>query len=298
MTPSAPRDEFFLDPKTVRRVFDRASSTYDTAAVVHSEVRLRLLERLDLVRMQPRIVVDLGAGTGQASRALKRRYRSARIIALDLSLGMLRESAPQQALLRRFSPVGGDAHRLPLKEGSVDLVFSNLLLQWCHDPDAVFGEVRRVLKPDGLLTFATLGPDTLRELRAAWALVDRHTHVHRFIDMHDLGDALLRAGFAEPVMDNERLTITYPGWSELRTELQLSGSTNAAFGRSRGLTGRAAGARARTALLAAQDNIQRDGRLSVSVEVVYGQAWAGTMRPPAKAEQEVRIPVGRIARRG
>src|SRR5512138_2660718 len=158
-------DEFFLDPRAVRRSFDRAARSYDAAAAVQREIRTRLLERLDIVRLAPATVLDLGAGTGHASRELKRRYFSARVVALDLSPAMLRESARQQSLLRKFSPVCADAHRLPLRSGSLDLVLSNLLLEWCHDPDAVFGEVARVLRPAGLFTFTTVGPDTLKELR-------------------------------------------------------------------------------------------------------------------------------------
>jgi malonyl-CoA O-methyltransferase len=285
-------DEFFLDPHAVRRSFDSASASYDTAAAVHSEIRGRLLERLDIVRLQPQVVLDLGAGTGHASRALKRRYRSARVIAVDLSPAMLGAAQRQQSWWRRFECVAADAHRLPFKDASVDMVFSNLMLQWCHDPDAVFREIRRVLKPQGLLHFTTLGPDTLKELRAAWRAADAHPHVHRFIDMHDLGDALLRASFAEPVMDTERLTVTYPDISALMKELRASGSSNLAAGRGRGLTGagRLACVR-RTA-----EGLMRNGVFAVSVEVVYGQAWAGELRA-GRGSGEVRVPVTRIGRR-
>lgn len=280
------RDEFFLDPGLVRRSFDAASRTYDAAAIVQGEIRARLLERLDVVRLQPQTIVDLGAGTGHASRALKQRYRSAQVIAVDLSSGMLRQSARQQAFLRRFERVAADAHRLPMRDASVDFVFSNLLLEWAHDPDAVFAEVRRVLKPQGLFMFSTLGPDTLKELRIAWRQVDAHTHVHRFIDMHDLGDALVRARLAEPVMDTERLTITYPDIEALMRELKASGSGNIAAGRRRGLMGRSS----EQALRRHGASSMRNGVLSISVEVVYGQAWAGELRP-RPVPGEVRVPI-------
>jgi malonyl-CoA O-methyltransferase len=280
------RDEFFLDPRLVRRSFDAASRTYDAAAAVQSEIRARLLERLDVVRLQPQVIVDLGAGTGHASRALKQRYRSAQVIALDLSPGMLRESARQQTFLRRFERVAADAHRLPMRDASVDFVFSNLLLEWSHDPDRVFAEVRRVLKPRGLFMFSTLGPDTLKELRLAWRQIDSHTHVHRFIDMHDLGDALIRARLAEPVMDTERLTITYPSIEPLMRELKASGSGNIAAGRRRGLTSRSSAQALRSYGVASM----RNGVLSISVEVVYGQAWAGELRSP-HPPGEVRVPI-------
>jgi len=289
-------DEFHLDPAQVRRSFDKAAATYDAAAGVAGEIRNRLLERLDVVRLQPKVILDLGAGTGLSSKALRRRYRGAEVVALDLSPGMLARAERQQSWLRRFDPVVADAHRLPLKDSSVELVFSNLMLEWCHDPDAVFHEIRRVLRPGGLLTFTTLGPDTLRELRDGWRKIDpdsrAHPRVHRFIDMHDLGDALMRAGLAEPVMDTERLTVTYRDLDALLKELTASGSSNVAQGRARGLT-------TKTRMQALRQAVPPDpraGALPVSVEVVYGHAWAGELRRPQRAGGEVRIPVSSLKR--
>lgn len=285
-------DEFFLAPAAVRRSFDKAARTYDAAAVVPTEIRSRLLERLDIVRLQPQTVLDLGAGTGYASKALKQRYRAAEIIALDLSPAMLVEANRRQSWLRRFHRVAADAHRLPVKAASIDLVFSNLMLEWCHGPDTVFQEIRRVLKPGGLLSFATFGPDTLRELRAAWREVDSYTRVHRFIDMHDLGDALMRAGLAEPVMDTERLTVTYPDVDALMRELAATGSSNVAQGRPRGLSSKARLESLRRAIA----RVSKEGALPVSMEVVYGHAWAGQLRQPKAAGAEIRIPVSSLKR--
>ncbi len=285
-------DEFFLAPAGVRRSFDKAARTYDSAAVVPTEIRNRLLERLDIVRLQPQTVLDLGAGTGHASKALKQRYRAAEIIALDLSPAMLVEANHRQSWLRRFHRVAADAHRLPIKDASIELVFSNLMLEWCHDPDTVFQEIRRVLKPGGLLSFATLGPDTLRELRAAWREVDSYTRVHRFIDMHDLGDALMRAGLAEPVMDTERLTVTYPDVDALMRELVATGSSNVTQGRPRGLASKARLESLRRAIA----RVSKEGALPVSMEVVYGHAWAGQLRRPKAAGGEIRIPVSSLKR--
>lgn len=285
-------DEFYLDPARVRRSFDQAAKTYDAAAVVPSEIRNRLLERLDYVKLQPKVVLDLGAGTGHGSKALKHRYKTAEIVAVDLAPRMLVEADRQQSWLRKFHRVAADAHRLPVKDGSVQLVFSNLMLEWCHDPDAVFQEIRRVLQPGGLLTFATLGPDTLRELREGWRKIDPHPHVHRFIDMHDLGDALMRAGLAEPVMDTERLTVTYPHLDALLTELVASGSSNLAHGRTRGLTTK----RRLESLRQAVRPASEQAALPVSIEVVYGHAWAGELRPRSRAGGEVRVPVSNITR--
>ena len=286
-------DEFFLDPRSVRRSFDRASRTYDAAAAVQGEIRARLLERLDIVRLQPTAVLDLGAGTGHATRELKRRYPAAQVIALDSSLAMLRASASQQRFLRKFSPVCADAHRLPLPSQSFDLVLSNLLLEWCYDPDAVFAEVARVLRPKGLFTFTTLGPDTLKEVRELWRGVDAFTHVHRFIDMHDYGDALLRAGFAEPVMDTERLTVTYRDLPTLLAEIRGSGARNIAQGRPRGFTGRARGAVVRSR----SDALGRNELLRISVEVVHGHAWAVGERSSRREGGEVLVPIDRLRTR-
>lgn len=291
--PDPAPDEFFLDPRAVRRSFDACAARFDASAAVHAEIRKRLLERLDVVRLEPRVVIDLGAGTGHASRALQDRYSGARIVAMDLSPRMLVQARRQQRLFRRFDRVAAAAERLPLREGSADLVFSNLMLQWCSNPDSVFGEIRRVLRTNGLVTFTTLGPDTLRELRQAWSRFDRHVHVHRFIDMHDLGDALLRAGFAEPVMDTERLTLTYPDGQALLHELAGSGSTNVARGRRHGLTGRALGG----GFLDACAALRKDGSLPVSLEVVYGHAWIGEKGRAMQQGGEAFFPVENLRRR-
>jgi len=288
-------DPFDIDRGRVRRSFARAARGYDEAAVLQARVRDELLQRLDVVRLEPAMVLDLGAGTGHASLALKRRFRTSQVVALDLAEGMLREAGRRQTLLRRFRRVCAHAAALPLRDASVDLVFSNLMLQWCTDPDAVLRECRRVLRPGGLLTFTTFGPDTLVELRRAWAAADRHTHVNRFIDMHDLGDALLRAGLVDPVMDVERYTLTYAEVRDLMRDLKAIGSHNANAGRPRGLTGRGALAR----MTAAYEMLRRDGRLPATHEVVFGQAWVPVGAPRAKrAPGEVLVPVGKIGRRG
>ena len=260
---------YALDTSRVRRGFDRAAGTYDAAAVLHAEVRASLLARLDLTALTPRVAVDAGAGTGHASRALKHRYPKATVIALDTSQAMLIAAGRQRSWLRRFVRVRADAERLPFADGAVDLILSNLMLHWCN-PDLAFAEFRRVLAPHGLLSFTSFGPDTLRELRSAWAAVDSHTHVNQFIDMHDLGDALVRAGFASPVLDVERYTLTYPNLREVAADLTAAGPRNATMGRPRGLTGRRRFAR----LEAAYAAFLIDGALPATYEVVYGHAWA------------------------
>ncbi len=260
---------FELDLAAVRRSFDRAARSYDGSAVLQSRVREELLSRLDYVTLEPATILDVGCGTGHATRALKDRYPRARVIALDIAEGMLAVAHRRQSWRRRFDRVCGDAMRLPLAGGSVDLVFSSLTLQWCPDLDAVFAGFRHVLSPRGLLNFATFGPDTLFELRAAWSEADGLTHVNQFTDMHDLGDGLVRAGLAEPVLDVERYTLTYPHVQGLMRDLKAIGAHNVNAGRPRGMTGRG---RLR-AMESAYERHRRDGVLPATYEVVFGQAW-------------------------
>jgi malonyl-CoA O-methyltransferase len=276
-----------LDRRRVARSFDRASASYDAAAALQATVRAELLDRLGHLRLQPRVVLDLGAGTGHASQALKQRYPGALVVALDVAPGMLHEAAARLRLRDRvfggrfghpFERVGGDAQRLPLATGSVDLVFSNLMLQWCAPPDLAFAEIQRVLAPGAPLVFSTFGPDTLRELRAAWSAADPLEHVNPFVDMHDLGEALVRAGFTEPVLDVDRHRLGYADAPALMRELKAIGAHNALRGRPRGLTGR----RQFAAMLAAYEPLrQADGRLPASWEVIHCTAFAAAHRSAA-----------------
>jgi malonyl-CoA O-methyltransferase len=269
--PAAAEDPYELDVARVRDSFSGAARRYDEAAVLQKRVRDELLDRLDVLTMQPKTVVDLGAGTGHGSAALRRRYGEARVLAIDIAPGMLVEAGRRQRLFRRFHRIAADAAALPLRDGAVDMVFSSLLLQWCNDPDRVLRECRRALRAGGVLHLATLGPDTLVELRRAWQAADPgHAHVSRFLDMHDVGDALVRAGFAEPVLDVERYTLTYDDARELMRDLKTIGAHNATAGRARGLTGRRTLAR----MLEAYEQERRDGKLPATYEVVFAQAWS------------------------
>jgi malonyl-CoA O-methyltransferase len=263
------RPAFEVDLAAVRRSFDRAAQGYDEAAVLQAEIRGQLLQRLDYVTLEPGVILDVGCGTGHASRALKHRFPRAQVIALDLAEGMLAVAGKRQSWRRRFARVCGDLARLPLASASVDLVFSSLTLQWCPQPDLAFAEFRRVLRPRGLLNFSTFGPDTLVELRESWSAADGHVHVSRFADMHELGDGLVRAGLAEPVLDVERFTLTYPDAFGLMRDLKAIGAHNASVHRPRGMTGRG---RLR-AMQAAYETRRRNGVLPATYEVVFGQAW-------------------------
>lgn len=290
------RDEdYALDRARVRGSFSSAARTYDAAAVLQARVRNELLDRLDVLRMTPEVVVDLGAGTGHATIALKRRYPGSKVVALDVAFGMLLEAGRRQTLFRRFGRIAGDAVALPLRDASVDMVFSNLMLQWCNDPDRVLQESRRVLRPGGVLHLTTLGPDTLRELRQSWQAADpRHAHVSRFLDMHDLGDALVRSGFAEPVLDVERYTLTYDDVRSLMRDLKAIGAHNATAGRPRGLTGKTTLER----MLAAYETHRREGKLPATYEVVFAQAWSPTGPIRRKGDRgEITVPMAKIGRR-
>lgn len=292
------RDEHWsgseLDRTLVRRSFDAASATYDASAVLQKEVRGRLHERLDYVRIAPQRILDLGTGTGHGARALKQRYRGAHVVALDLAGGMAAVARRQRSLITRFDVVCADAAALPLANASVDLIVSNLMLQWCDPPDRVFAEAARILRPGGLLTFTTFGPDTLKELRQAWATADAHTHVNPFIDMHDLGDALVRAGLAEPVMDVEYFTLTYDSPRALMTDLKAIGAHNVTRGRAPGLTGKRRFAK----MQAAYEAMREQGKLPATYEVVYGQAWAPVEAARRTVPREASVPLSRIGRRG
>lgn len=268
-----PSDAFALDTRSARRAFDRAAPCYDEAAVLHGEVRIELLSRLELTTLKPGAILDAGAGTGHASRALRKRYRDALVVALDSSFGMLTQARHQQGWLKPFSRLCADALQLPLKDDSVDLIVSNLMLQWC-DPEGAFAEFARILKPSGLLAFTSFGPDTLRELRECWAQLDADAHVHPFMDMHDLGDALVRNGFRDPVLDTERYTLEYSSLEDLFKDLKTTGGNNADRQRRRGLT---SPARLRD-LKRQYEAYRRGGRLPATYEVVFAHAWS----PPDK----------------
>jgi malonyl-CoA O-methyltransferase len=288
-------DEFSLDRPAIRASFDRASARYEAAAVLQARVNAELLSRLDFFKLEPRVVLDLGAGTGPGTAALKRRYRGALVVALDMAPGMLHEARRHQRLFRRFERVCADALRLPLADASVDVVFSSLMLQWCEPLDVAFAEIRRVLKPDGFLAFTTFGPDTLKELRFAWAEADGYNHVNQFVDMHDVGEALVRAGLTEPVLDVDRMQLTYSDVLALMKDLKTIGAHNVTAGRARGLTGRARIARVQ----AGYEAFRRDGRLPATYEVIYGAAWGAAGRRAASPaiSGEVHISASAIKKR-
>ena len=285
-----------FDKKLLRRSFERAAHSYDAAAVLQHEVCKRMDERLDLIKHQPATLLDAGSGTGNAVPALRARYPQARVIAFDLALTMLQRGRMHKGeragtpwwkafLKQPVNELCGDIEQLPLAGGSVDMVWSNLALQWMNDPDKAFGEFYRVLAPGGLLMFSTFGPDTLKELRAAYAGVDQYTHVSRFIDLHDVGDILVKRGFADPVMDMDPFTLTYSDVRALMHDLKAIGAHNVTQDRPPGLTGRARLA----AVTQAYEPLRRAGKLPATFEVVYGHAWKPLPRVTASGKKIIAI---------
>ncbi len=283
-----------LDPGAVRRAFDRAACTYDDAAGLQREVADELLERLATVRVTPERILDLGCGTGYPTRQLAKMYRSAEVIGIDFAQAMAARAGRGRWFRRGPMALCADMRRLPLADASVDIVFSSLAFQWIEDLPALFTEIRRVLRPEGVLMFSTFGPDTLSELREAWAAVDERMHVNQFLDMHDIGDAALRAGLTDPVMDVERVRRSYADVRTLMRELKAIGAQNAANARPRGLLGRGRLARLDAAYPAHAD----DGSVLATWELAYGHAWgAATPRAPRGDAREQHIPIESIGRR-
>ena len=295
MKPPAPTDPTTLDKRYVRQSFARAAQTYERAAVLQQEMAARLLGNLEFMRLAPLHAVDVGTGTGFCLRGLAQRYPHAQLYGLDLALPLLqlarRRLSWRARLPWKCAPrfVAGDAERLPFAAASMDLIVSNATLQWCT-PASVFAECLRVLRPGGLLLFSSFGPDTLQELRAAWAAVDAHAHVHRFVDMHDLGDALVGAGFADPVMESERLTLTYADVPAALRDIKAIGAHNAVATRARGLTGKGRF----QAFARAYETFASNGRIPATYEAIYGHAWAPQ---PRGTSSEVRVPFAPMRRR-
>lgn len=271
-----------FDTQQVRRAFSRSASHYDAAAQLQHEVESRLLESLDylndpaLARAPPQVLLDLGCGPGRAAVAMRQRWPRARVLALDLALPMLRETRKRSSgwrnvLQRPVELVCADVRALPLAEGSVDVLFSSLCLQWVEDLPAVFAGFRHVLKPGGLLLVSSFGPDTLFELRDAFAPADAVPHVSPFASMAQFGDALVHAGFRNPVLDRDEFVTTYRDLPELMRELRAIGATNALHSRRHTLTGKARFAAAAAAYEAER---RSDALLPATWEVTTAMAWA------------------------
>jgi malonyl-CoA O-methyltransferase len=282
--------------------FGRAAAHYDDVAVLQRQTADELLERLDLVKIKPRRIVDLGVGTGRNLNLLAQRYPDAQLIAVDIASGMLqqaRQTYRQQQGLKRWLPtnnkpyyLAGDAEKLPLADNSVDFIFANLALQWC-DPRASFAEIQRVLTPEGLVMFTTLGPDTLHELRTSWAQVDDYPHVNMFYDMHDVGEAMTEAALTGMVLDTDHYVLTYDTAMALMKDLKILGARNVNRKRRRGLTGKLAIEKVQRAY----ESFRQDNVLPATYEVVFGHAWGGIKAQTVSEDGSVNIPISQLIRK-
>ncbi len=272
-----------LDKKNTRQHFERAAKTYDAAAVLQREVATRLSERLDYIKHQPARALDIGCGTGFITHDLQKRFPKAEIIALDISLNMLHQTTKPNhnqpnwttwlnIKKNKMLALCADAEQLPLQNESIDFIVSNLMLQWSNDLSKTFSGFHAALAPNGLLLFSTFGPDTLKEMRESWASVDKQPHTSKFADMHEIGDALLQAGFINPVTDMEVITMTYSSVHQLMKDIKNIGASNTHSGRSKGLMGKN---KLKAFEQAYQKFITPDGLYPASWEIIYGHAWVG-----------------------
>lgn len=279
----------------IQRHFDAKAIRYESSAVLQRNVCEELLSRLDLTALKPAVVLDAGCGTGWGTQGLLKKYRKAKVLSLDLSPEMLKQTKTKGSWLRKPSLICADVEEIPLADESVDLVFSNLMLQWC-DHKKVFAEFKRILKPNGLLMFTTFGPDTLKELKQSWAQVDEHAHVNEFIDMHDLGDELIHTGLAEPVMDMDLMSLTYDDVMSVMTDLKAIGANttlkNQARSTEQGLVTPAKLKR----VIENYENFRSNGLVPASYEIIYGHAWKTRQRATKIPQTEFSVSVDQIKR--
>jgi malonyl-CoA O-methyltransferase len=273
--------------------FNRAASSYDNFSFLQREIAHRLSSHLDLLLLDPKVILDLGAGTGYTTALLKKHYPKARIVALDIAELALLQAKKKFKNWRHPEYICGNMGQMPLAENSVDLVFSNLALHWSINLEQALNEIRRVLRPVGTLLFSTLGLDTLKELRSSWHVIDSEIHVHDFVDMHDVGDTLLHLQYTDPVMEMEYLILTYKDLKKLFAELKATGFDNHDEARSRSLLGKIKYQK----FLAEYENFRReDGFVPATFEVIYGHAKRGELQNANEAN-EVAIPINDILRK-
>jgi malonyl-CoA O-methyltransferase len=278
----------------IARNFSRAANTYNEAAIIQQEIGKRLLDRLELIKMIPDIILDLGGGTGAHSLALSHKFPRAKILNVDIAEGMLQFAKP---LFPKENPfcLCADGESLPIQSHSIDFVFSNCSIQWLSDPRTIFAEVRRILKPNGFFLFSSFGQDTLKELKESFAIIDTEKHVNDFADMHDIGDILLHTKFLDPVMDMEIITVTYPNLMKLLSDLKMTGANFVMDSGSRGLSPK----NTFDGLNKAYEHYRNlDNRLPASFEVIYGHAFApiGTNLHQANDDGTICIPVEDLKR--
>ncbi|MFV2032825.1 MAG: malonyl-ACP O-methyltransferase BioC [Gammaproteobacteria bacterium] len=259
-----------LDKASVKKSFNRAAESYNREAILQEEVLTRLLQRLDYIQHLPATVIDIGCGTGRGAEGLQKKYPKSDIVSLDFAFSMLQQARKRYGLFRQKRLVNADMEQMPFADGSFDLLFSNLTLQWTDDLRGTLGEIARVGRSGALLMFTTFGPLTLTELRESWQAIDPGPHVHQFIDMHDIGDTLMATGFSQPVVDSETIRLEYDGFRQILEDLKKIGASNADKSRSRGLMTPSKLSRLEQAYRQKGYELEK---FIASYEVIYGHAW-------------------------
>ena len=280
----------------ISKDFSKAADTYDAAAIVQQEICDRALERLQMLKLTPATILDIGTGTGKSVRGLQVQFPDSYVIASDFAVPMLLQmNQNQPSFQQAVSLICCDAEDLSIKDASIDLIFSTSTFQWCENLNKIFAECSRILKPDGALVFTTFGPDTLKELRQSWAQVDQNIHVHSFIDMHHIGDLLVANHYADPVVDMEVITLEYQRVRQLLRDLKDTGSRGkfgvADSSASIGLMGKGKYHKFEAAY---EKQRQKNGLLPASYEVIYGYARKLPANKDKKSSSDVHIPINQI----
>lgn len=266
-----------IDKKRAQASFNKASSSYEDSAILQKHVLGEMFTRLKLLKINPESILDLGCGLGNAGPNLKETYKPRDLIYLDFAYNMLKKAEQKNTdhFIKVFTNktkqqfICADMEAIPLEKNSIDMIWSSLSLQWCNDLDKVFTQIAETLKHNGLFVFSTFGPSTLHELRTSLASFSQYSHVNQFIDMHDIGDALVRCGLSDPVLDVDRYTLTYKEFKGIMYDLKNIGARNALQGRAKGMTGKGF----LYQLEKLYEIYRSDGKLPASYEVVYGHAW-------------------------
>ncbi|KTC65403.1 biotin synthase (plasmid) [Legionella adelaidensis] len=276
----------------VSKSFNKVANDYETFAKVQKEIGLRLFERLELLKITPKYVLDLGSGTGIFTSLLKKKYPKAEVIAFDIAHQMLLTGKKKQTWRLKWNSISGDMLRMPFPDGMIDLVFSNQVIHWSPSLPRLFSEINRIMNVNGCLMFSSLGPDTFCELRKAWGAVDSFAHANEFLDMHDLGDILLKEQFLDPVVDMEKLVVHYNSFVRLIHALKMQGVRNVHSKRNAGLTGKTAWLKFEEAY----NQLKVSDHFPLSYEIVYGHAWKG-LQFSSSHGTEVRIPIAGIRKK-
>jgi malonyl-CoA O-methyltransferase len=273
--------------------FNAHAFEYEKVARVQKEIGERLFERLDMLIMSPKYILDLGCGTGFFTKMLRKRYPKACIVGLDIAQMMLKQAKKSQTYFKSWSLVQADMLSMPFPSGLFDLVFANQAIHWGMPLGGMMRELNRVMNAKGCLMFTTLGPDTFRELRDAWATVNEYAHTNAFKDMHELGDVLLAEHFIDPVVDMEILEVHYASLSKLLRALKTQGVRNIHPNRNPGLTGRQAFGRFEAAMAGFRTE---QGQFPLTYEVVYGHAWKGLLNRTTEGT-ETFFPISQLLRK-